>query len=257
MTTRTAPRLAAIVAIAVLVLGCSAPAETPSALATLRVDPTPTDTTATPRPTPTPTPLRPGELAARAFVDRVTDGHLTYHAAAKGEIVGAVNGLGIVASLDVSGDDYAEVATYSFAKPPTSTVSIRVVGTNRWIRVDRSAWRKITATMPSNSPFAGVLGYEDVQFVRTERVSGKDLHHLAMSNIGQIIAPDLVPVENLTSEHVDKTKLDLVVDDNGTPLKGTWQLDGTARVSGQLQGIRVDLDVVFSKVGSQIVIKAP
>jgi hypothetical protein len=248
---------AAIVTLAALASGCSATAETPTSLATLRVDPTPTNATPTPRPTPTPKPLTPGQLAARAFVDLVTGGKLTYHAAAKGEIVGAVNGLTIVVALDVSGDNYAEVATYTFTNPPTSTVSIRAVGTVRWIRVDRSAWQKITSSMPSNSPFAGILGYEDVQFVRSERRSGKTLHHLEMTGIGQIIAPDLVPAANLTSEHVDKTKLELVVDDKGTPLSATWQLDGTARVSGQLQGIRVNLDLVFSKVGSKIVIKAP
>jgi hypothetical protein len=249
--------MAALACLAALAAGCATAAETPTSLATLQVDPTPTSAPPTPRPTPTPKPLTPGELAARAFVDRVTGGKLTYHAVGKGEIVGAVGGLTIVVTLDVAGENYAEVATYTFKKPPSSTVSIRVVGTTRWIRVDRSAWQKITSTMPSNSPFAGILAYEDVKFVRTERVSGRNLHHLEMTGVGQIIAPDLVPAANLTSEDVDKTKLQLVVDDKGTPLSGTWQLDGTARVSGQLQGIRVDLEIVFSKVGSTIVIKAP
>jgi hypothetical protein len=249
--------ITALVVVAALAAGCSAAGETPSTLATPEVDLTPTTVPLTSKPTPTPKPLTPGELAARAFVDRVTTGKFSYHVAAKGEMVGAVNGLTIVATVDVSGDNYAEVATYTFANSPMSTVSVRFIGTTRWIRVDRSAWQKTTSSMPSNSPFSGILGYEDVKFVRSERLGGKNRHHLEMIGIGQIIAPDLVPAANLTSEHVDKTKLELIVDDKGTPLTGVWELDGTARVSGQLQGIRIDLDLGFSKVGSKIVIKAP
>ena len=36
-----------------------------------------------------------------------------------------------------------------------------------------------------------------------------------------------------------------------------WRLDGEARVSSQLQGIRIEVDLTFTKVGSKLTIKAP
>ena len=74
---------------------------------------------------------------------------------------------------------------------------------------------------------------------------------------GLIVAPDLIPAGNLTNERVNKTDLEVVVDDAGNPLTATWRLDGEGRVSSQLQGIRIEVDMTFTKVGSKITIKAP
>jgi hypothetical protein len=226
--------------------GCDA--GTPVELATLRIDPTPI---------PTPKPPTKGELAAQAFIDSLGTGKLTYHTTLRGEIVGAISGLKVDGVIDVAGDNYSEDVTYAFLQPPPVPVSVRVVGTNRWLRIDRGKWEKVNISMSSNSPFADLDTNEDVRVLRTEHVGGKDLHHLQLDGGGLIVAPDLIPAGNLTNEHVDKIDFEIVVDDNGVPLSGTWRLHGEARVSGQLQGIRIDLDLIFTKVGAKIVIKAP
>jgi hypothetical protein len=226
-----------------IVAGCSEP----TVLATLHIDPTPT---------PTPKPLTRGDLAAKAFFERVASGKLTYHASLRGEVAGAISGLTIDGALDVAGDDYSEVVTYSFLRPPKVAVSIRVVGSRRWVRVDRGGWEKVSSSMASNSPFADLSAENGVQLVRTERVGARDLHHVVVTG-GLIIAPDLIPAVNLTNERINTTNLEIVLDDAGVPLTGSWRLDGEARVSGQLQGIQVNLDIAFSKVGSKLTIKAP
>jgi hypothetical protein len=231
-------------AVAGLLAGCS---DVPRELATLHIDPTPT---------PTPKPPTAGELAARAFYDLVQSGKLTYHASLTGNVAGAISGLSVEGAIDVAGDDYNEDVTYAFITPPKVPVSVRVVGARRWIRIDRGAWVKVSSAMASNSPFADLRAEDGVQFVRTEHVGGKDLHHISMTG-GLIIAPDLIPAGNLTNERVNKTNLELVVDDAGNPLTGSWRLDGEARVSSQLQGIRIEVDLIFTKVGSKLTIKAP
>lgn len=232
-----------IVALGV-VAGCS---DVPRELATLRIDPTPT---------PSPKPPTRGELAAQAFFEHVASGKLTYHASMRGDVAGAVNGLTVDGALDVAGDDYSEVVTYAFRTPPKVTVSVRAVGSRRWVRMDRGAWDKVSSSMASNSPFADLTAVDDVKLVRTEHVGARDLHHVVVAG-GLIIALDLIPAINLTNERVNTTNLEIVLDDAGFPLTATWLLEGEARVSGQLQGIRIELDITFSNVGSKIAIKAP
>jgi hypothetical protein len=233
-----------ILAASGLLAGCS---DVPRELATLHIDPTPI---------PTPKPPTAGEKAAAAFYDRVQSGKMTYHASLKGNVAGAISGLSVEGAIDVAGDDYNEDLTYAFITPPKVPVSVRVIGTRRWIRIDRAAWQKVSSAMASNNPFADLRAEDGVQFVRTEHVGGKDLHHISMTG-GLIVAPDLIPAGNLTNERVNKTNLEVVVDDAGNPLTGTWRLDGEARVSSQLQGIRIEVDMIFTKVGSKVTIKAP
>jgi hypothetical protein len=224
--------------------GCTGP---PGELATLRIVPTPT---------PTPKPPTAGELAAKAFYDKVQSGKMSYHAALTGNIAGAISGLSIIGAIDVAGDDYSEALTYSFITPPKVPVSVRVVDTKRWVRIDRSGWVKVSSSMASNSPFADLSTGNGVQAVRTEHVGGKDLHHIAMTG-GLIIAPELIPAGNVTNEKVIKTNVEVVVDDAGLPISASWRLDGEARVSGQLQGMRIEVDMLFTRVGSKLTIKAP
>jgi hypothetical protein len=231
------------VGLAAALAGC---ADIPRQLATLRIEPTPT---------PKPTPLSRGQLAANAFFDRVEKGKLSYHTSLRGTVAGAISGLSIEGDMDVAGDDYSEDVTYAFITPPRIGVSIRSVGNRRWVKVDRGRWEKVSSSMASNNPFAD-LHTDGVQLVRTEHVGGKDLHHIAMTG-GLIIAPELIPAGNVTNEKVIKTNVEVVVDDAGLPISASWRLDGEARVSGQLQGMRIEVDMLFTRVGSKLTIKAP
>jgi hypothetical protein len=67
----------------------------------------------------------------------------------------------------------------------------------------------------------------------------------------------MIPAVNLTEAVVTSPKLTLLIDAAGRPVKGTAQIDGHGRVSGQLQEIVIDLTVTFTKVGDAVTIKAP
>jgi hypothetical protein len=229
---------------------CSAGApEAPRVLATLEIKPTAS---------PSPTPKSAGELALEAFVKRVAGGSLTYHATFKGDLVASVSGLTVSGALDVAGSDYQTSLAYTFESGGKDGVAIRSVGASKWMRVDAGRWVKVSGRSArfSNSPFAGIAGSGDVKLLSTEKVGGKNHHHLEFA-AGEIIAPEQIPAVNLSDERVERTRMELVVDDAGTPLSATWRLEGTGRVSSQLQGLRFDLTIAFSKVGAKIVIKAP
>ena len=89
------------------------------------------------------------------------------------------------------------------------------------------------------------------------KVGGKNRHHLEFAG-GEVIAPEQITPSNLTDERVEWTRMELVVDDAGTPLSATWRLEGDRpRRRVQLQGLRFDLTLAPSKVGAKMVIKAP
>ena len=69
--------------------------------------------------------------------------------------------------------------------------------------------------------------------------------------------PVLIPAGNLSDTVLTTPTLTLLIDAAGQPIKGTAQIDGRGRVSGQLQEIVIDLTVAFTKVGQAVSIKAP
>ena len=185
-------------------------------------------------------------------------GHLTYHASFKGDMVAANGGVTIVGALDVAGGDYQTSFSFAFAKQPKVLVGVRSVGATKWMRAAGGRWAPVTdrSATSSNSPFAGIAGINDVKLLSTVKLGGKNRHHLEFAG-GEVIAPEQITPSNLTDERVEWTRMELVVDDAGMPLSATWRLEGTGRVDVQLQGLRFDLTLAFSKVGAKMVIKAP
>jgi len=238
-------RLAAALCAAVALAGCASAGATP--LYSIQVDPTPTSVP------------KPGEAAANRFAERVAAGDLSYHATFTGAAHSAGNIIGLSGSMDVAAGDYQVTTTYDFkAERTKGTFAARYVGGVLWSRIDRAKWTKQATFRPSdtNSPFAFITGPADVTFVRTDRVDGKDFHRVSFEP-SLVITPDQIPAPNLTQEKVVRSSFEVVVDDAGTPLNGEWKLEGRGRVSGQLQEIVIDANIVFSKVGSKVVIKAP
>ena len=72
-----------------------------------------------------------------------------------------------------------------------------------------------------------------------------------------IVNPVMIPAVNLTDTDLTTPKLTLLIDSDGPPVKGTAEIEGKGRVSGQLQEIVIDLTVTFTKVGQAVTIKAP
>ena len=69
--------------------------------------------------------------------------------------------------------------------------------------------------------------------------------------------PLMIPAGNLTDTALTTPKLTLLIDAAGRPVRGTAEIDGKGRISGQLQEIVLDLTVTFTKVGQAVSIKAP
>jgi len=67
----------------------------------------------------------------------------------------------------------------------------------------------------------------------------------------------MIPASNLTEVEVTSPKLVVLVDTRGRPVRGTAEITGRGRVSGQLQEIVIDLEVTFTKVGQPVSIAAP
>lgn len=245
--------VAGLVVIVALVAGCSAPAATPSP--SIVVDTTPVP--------------RPGEQARAAFVARALAGNLTYHATFVGNVYGVGEDLPVTGSLDVSGADYQLEATYTLPKPPKPpkppkqpkpepSYGIRYVGGTAWVRIDGGKWTKdadFLATV-TNSPFGFIASDRDVTLERSETVSGTSLHHVTFVRT-LVIGLSQIRADNLTDEELTRSSFDLVLDDDGNPVSGTARVEGIGRVSGRLHEIIVQVDLAFSNVGADIVIKAP
>ena len=204
-----------------------------------------------------PTPLPSFEAARTGFVDMVKAGDFSYHATFDGRVYGAGNDVPVVGSLDVAGKDYQYAATYTLDEGKTS-FAIRYIDGVAWERIDGGEWKTNGAFKPSdtNSPFAFITRLPDVKYARSETVDGRSLHYVTFTT-GKLIDPAQIQAGNLTNEVHKRSTFDLVLDDQGNPVSGTTELEGVARVSDQLQEIVVKVELVFSKVGADLVINPP
>jgi hypothetical protein len=249
------PARSAIVALGVgfsMLTGCM-PAASPSA--------TPPQSAAVPSPVssasgPPPSPSRAApDVAIQAFVDRVTEPGFSYTATLSGRSLHSTDVLPITGALSVSGADYALVANFTFPdEHVTARVEQRYVHRVGWVRFYPEKWQKLKAFGEDDvlSPFVDILAPSDVTLLETLR---DNTYRVRMSAL--ILHPSLIPAYNVSEERVDRTKLDLVIDEHGRPLSGAWQLNGTARVSGQLQEVVMKLTVKFARVGAKVTVRAP
>jgi hypothetical protein len=202
-----------------------------------------------------PTLLPAPEQARQAFVESVLSADLTYHATFDGFVEGTGSELAVSGSLDVAGKDYQVAAIYTSPKPRKASYAIRYVGGTTWVRIDGAKWKK-DATFRANSPFAFITREQDVKLATTQPVAGESLHKVTLEQ-SQLIALTQIRAANLTDVDYKRSSFELLIDDDGKPVSGTARIEGVGRVSNQLQEIAIQLDVVFSKVGAAIVIKAP
>jgi hypothetical protein len=246
MTVTRRPRggLAGAVLSALVLAGCANAGATP--LFSITIAPTPTPT------------LSPGNAARVAFAETVLAGDLTYHADIRGSVNGAGNILELTGVMDAAGLDYQFAGTYAFPDGGTLKYANRLVDEVAWVRPGTGAWARDTAFTPdeTNNPFAFIVDADDVTFQKTETVGGKTLHRVRFED-SLVITPRQVPAPNLTQERITRSWFELTLDDDGRPLDGHWRLEGRGRVSGQLQELILQADLVFTKVGTPMTIKAP
>lgn len=189
----------------------------------------------------------------RAFAD---DPGRTYRVSFTGDSRHTTDILKVSGTLDVSGDAAALGATFRFPREGTGRTDYRLVDGSDWVRFDKGSWRTLKSPEPQVvlDPFAGLHDGTRVQYLGP--VTGEDGHHQVQLT-ATYLHPVLIPAGNLTAEKVTRTKLLLVTDAHGIPIRGTWTMRGQGRVSGQLQAIAIDLDLRFSKIGEPLTIRKP
>ncbi|HEX2755766.1 MAG TPA: hypothetical protein VHM48_09895, partial [Candidatus Limnocylindrales bacterium] len=117
-------------------------------------------------------------------------------------------------------------------------------------------WHRL-AFRPSDTmaAFASVHSKNDLTYLGPVKSGGKTYYKVEFRSA--IVNPVMIPASNLTETVLTSPKLTLLVDAAGRPIKGTAEIDGRGRVSGQLQEIVIDLTVTFTKLGQAVSIKAP
>jgi hypothetical protein len=219
--------------------------------------PSPEAASGAPDPSPS---AAPAAAAALAVLDGLKsfaeDPQRTYRVTFTGDSRHTTDILEVKGTLDVSGDDAALGATFDFPRTGTGRTDYRLVDGTDWVRFDKGSWRGLKSPEPKVvlDPFAGFHDGTRVQYLGP--VEGEDGSHQVQLT-ATYLHPVLIPAVNLTAEKVTKTKLLLVTDAKGIPIRGTWTMRGQGRVSGQLQAIAIDLDLRFSKIGEQLTIRKP
>jgi hypothetical protein len=199
----------------------------------------------------------PGAAAVKGFVALVTKKGFSYQATFTGQsrhttiILPISKGL-----LLVSGDDVLVRATWKF---PTGTNAVehRYVDGKAWMRYDATdTWHRLTLRpADSMAAFASIRSKSDVTYLGPITSGGKTDYKISFRSA--IVNPVMIPAGNLSDTALTTPTLTLLIDGAGRPIKGTAQIDGRGRVSGQLQEIVIDLTVKFVKVGQAVSIKAP
>ena len=202
----------------------------------------------------------PRARAAVGVLDGLTafaaDPERTYRASFTGQSRHTTAILKVKGTLDVSGDDATIGATFRGSGKVAGRTDYRLVDGDDWLRStkvrgggSRRPRREIVL-----DPFAGTHDGSRLQYMGP--VEGEDgLHQVELT--ATYLHPVLIPAGNLTAERISSTKLRLVTDEHGIPVRGTWTMRGKGRVSGQLQAIAIELDLTFSKVGEPLTIKEP
>jgi hypothetical protein len=200
--------------------------------------------------------VAPGANAIAAFVKLVAKGGFAYQAAFTGRSRHTTTRLPVKGSLAVSGPDYRVAATFTF-EDGKATVDHRFVKGKAYVRFDTDKWRSLVGftAAQSMSPFALVGGAASVRFLAAEKKNGRALYRVEIPSVP--FHPSLIPAVNLTKEVVTRGVMQLLIDAEGRPVSGTATVEGTGRVSGQLQEIIIELDLTFTKVGQKVTVSAP
>jgi hypothetical protein len=258
--TRVCLTAAACLLVTVVAAGCLPP---PTAVTTVSASPETSSEpqNATPKPSATP---KPQDLAIAAFAKLVAGGKLSYRVSFKGEVRMSVDRLPIAGAMDVSGKDFSTSFTYDFE--PTYPglgkyrVQVRGVDGRGWTKRGSGAWTQIKSYGPAQSyvPFKTVTAAADVKYLGPVKIGGSTFHKVLVKD-ALLIHPNTLPYQS-QKERVDESEVEILIDNKGTPRSGTWMLRGQARIGpgdGQLQRVRYDLQLTFSKVGDKLSIKRP
>jgi hypothetical protein len=193
-----------------------------------------------------------------AFVALVTTDGFAYQATFSGNSRHTTDTLPVTKGLlQVSGDDVLVRATFRFPSGHRYAVEHRMVGGKAWIRYDASEhWQRITLKAADTmAAFAAVRSIGALAYIGPVKSGGTTYYQVELRSA--IVNPIMIPASNLTETKVTSPKLTLLLDASGRPVKGTAEIIGRGRISGQLQEIVIDLKIDFTKVGQAVEIRAP
>ena len=264
MRPSTAPPRHSAVLIAILVAAVTAGACSELGLGGPRRTLTPPSTPAPATPTVAPT-IAAHAKAITAFVDRVAAGDLTYRVVFEGSVRGSADYVPVSGALTVAGEDFASAFTYDFSVEYRGLlgeydVAQRAVDGKGWIKRQGKKWAvmKSYGLDDSSVPFKAVKTTADVKYLGQTEVGGEVRYKVGIPG-ALLIHPNTIPYD-IKKEKIDSTTLELVIDAQGVPRSGTWNLRGQARVGsgvGQLQRLEMDLELKFSKVGADLTVEKP
>lgn len=202
----------------------------------------------------------PHAKAIAAFVESVASGDLTYRVAYTGEMRLSTNIAKIKGAMTVAGEDFAAAWTYDFDEGlPSQDVQVRGVNGKGYVKREGESWasKKGYDIDDSYVPFKSVLETGDVKYLGPAVVGDETFHKISVAD-ALLIHPTTV-VGRMREEKVDWTTLEVLIDDEGRPRTGTWELSAKARIgnSGQLQRVAYELALKFSKVGEKLTVKRP
>ena len=243
------------VLLAALVMGCGATQPSQTSVDASRPPALVATPPASHGPAASPSPA-PQTAAIAAFVKLVTKDNFAYQATFKGLSRHTTARIPVTGAFAVSGRDYRLTAAFKF-NDGTATVEHRYVDGKAWVRFVGQGWARLTnfTAAFSMSPFAHVKGVADVRYVGTEKVGGKTVRRIQIDSVP--FHPSLIPASNLSQETVTSGILELLIDDAGRPISGSASVNGTGRVSGQLQEIVIELNLTFTKLGQKVTVSAP
>jgi hypothetical protein len=199
----------------------------------------------------------PGAHAVDAFIALVTKDGFSYQATFTGQdrhttdIFPVSRGL-----LQVSGSNVRLQATLTI-RGKRYAFEHRWVTGKGWIKYDTDdRWRPLTwSAADSMAAFASIHGKADVSYLGPIKSGGKTFYQVSFRSA--IVNPAILPFSNISDTALKSPTMTLLIDATGRPVKGTAEIDGRGRISGQLQEIVIDLTLKFIKVGEAVSIKAP
>jgi len=214
-----------------------------------------------PRPSPTPTShLAPIE----AFVTNAATGTWSYRVAFSGFAAGSADNIPLSGRMDVSASDFSGTMTFDFSKEYRDVGKIKVlvrgVKDKAWQNMRSAGWKAVSgySAADTSALFKSIKTTADVRFLGTEKLDGSTVHRISIAK-AVFLHPRTIPGQ-LTKEKIRSTTLEVLIDDEGRPVRGKWTLKGQGRVGpsgGQLQEIVFELTLAFSKVGAKLPIKRP
>lgn len=158
---------------------------------------------------------------------------------------------------DFAGPDQTAESTIEVAGQAVTT-EVVIAGGRMFVRLPGGQWQVLpTAPPESGDPvFSRLDGPEDVVYLKQQRVGTRTLHRVRIVD-ALPIDPGEVANTRITDLQVGEASFEILVDDEGKPVLGYFDLEGTAAIEGVRQAILIDADYRFTRIGEAITIEAP